>query len=291
MTMQIRATLFLLNPAMRTLAAIGLGAAIAAGMSGCHGERNDSPPRQLLPDMDDSPKFKPQTKSEFFADGRTMRPHVPGTVAFGTSSRVDDPSRADFRRDSVAFYEGIDAAAKPVKQVDGTMGPVYLAQMPIEALENFIAHQAGKGINYAGDPGQARADAMKAMIMRGKERFNIYCSACHGFKAEGGDPAKGTGGIVGRKWGYPVPSLQDAKYRDRDVFTGRDGYIFHVIRYGVKGANEDTPNKMPSYADKVNERDAWAIVAYVRTLQAAWQEGTATASATSSQGRTDGGQP
>ena len=44
------------------------GLALAGGLlSGCRGDRSDKPPRQFFPDLDDSPKFKPQTKSEFFA--------------------------------------------------------------------------------------------------------------------------------------------------------------------------------------------------------------------------------
>jgi cytochrome c553 len=41
-------------------------------------------------DMHDQPKYKPYRQSEFFADGRAMRPFVPGTVARGTL-REDTP--------------------------------------------------------------------------------------------------------------------------------------------------------------------------------------------------------
>ncbi|MEL7240373.1 MAG: hypothetical protein AAGK78_16055, partial [Planctomycetota bacterium] len=61
-----------------------LAVASAAGLlAGCRGERTDKPPRQLFPDMDDQPRFKVQRGTEFFTDGRTMRPVVEGTVPFG----------------------------------------------------------------------------------------------------------------------------------------------------------------------------------------------------------------
>ena len=109
------------------------------------------------------------------------------------------------------------------------------------------------------------------MINRGQERFNIYCSVCHGFKGEGGDPKNLKGGVVGQRWLSPVPSYHDPKYSDSKVKTGQDGYIFSVIRNGVPDT-EGKPLKMPSYADKVGELDAWAIVAYVRVLQRSWHE-------------------
>src|ERR1051326_5782606 len=62
------------------LAALGALAAISLSTAGCRDERSDEPPHQFLPDMDDSPKFKPQTETEFFADGRAMRPAVKGAV-------------------------------------------------------------------------------------------------------------------------------------------------------------------------------------------------------------------
>lgn len=208
------------------IGAIGLG--LVLGMAGCRGERSDKPPRQFFPDMDDQMKWKPQNQSEFFADGRTMRQPVAGTVAFGRTSLVSDEpwagtyasQRADLLRDDDAFYKGTAP--------DGT----YLVRMP-------------------GQP-------TRAMIERGMERFNIYCSACHGYEGDG----KGT---VGLRWSYAPATFHDPKYRDAAQNTGRDGYIFHVARNGVIGG--DGKQKMPGYAHAINEHDAWAIVSYIRALQ------------------------
>jgi mono/diheme cytochrome c family protein len=263
----------------QTLAAAGLGVLTLSGLAACQGERTDEPPHQFLPDMDDSPKFKPQTETQFFADGRAMRPHVKGTVPFGDTSREKDVSRAKYLRAVGEVWTGLDPAGKPLAEGE----PAYLKTIPGGALEQFKLGQSDHGVTFADD-----ADAMKAMITRGQERFNIYCSVCHGFKGEGSDPANFTGGIVGRRWKTPVPNFHDPKYLDKTVKTGLDGYVFTVIRNGVPDADPAKPLKMPSYADKVSEIDAWAIVSYVRTLQAAWTEQTP-AAAPSTGGAMGGG--
>jgi mono/diheme cytochrome c family protein len=251
----------------RTLAIAGLGAALAGGLAACRNERSDEPPHQFLPDMDDSPKFKPQTETEFFTDGRAMRPGVKGAVAFGNSARPEDRSRVKYLRESAELWDGIDPNGKPLAENE----PAFVARIPSAAVEEFRAVQLEHGTAFPSEP-----DAMRAMIQRGQQRFNIYCSVCHGTMGEGGDPSnlvdgKPVGGVVGQRWLTPVPSYHDPKYSDPKLKTGRDGYIFSVIRNGVPDVGEKPP-KMPSYADKVSEIDAWAIVAYIRTLQHAWKE-------------------
>lgn len=231
----------------RFILTLGLGASTALGagtLAGCRGERSDLPPRQFIPDMDDSPKFKPQTQTEFFADGRAMRPRMPGTVAFGVFSDAGSTSdqasplertaarlRTDLLKDDEAFYFG--TAGMIGSGADAK--PNYVATIP---------------------PG---VKVTQELLDRGQQRFNIYCSACHGYQGDGQ-------GTVGQQWQYLLPSFYDPKYRDPKVDQGKDGYIFHTIRYGVPGA-ADGGYKMPPYADKVNERDAWAIVAWIRVMQ------------------------
>jgi mono/diheme cytochrome c family protein len=215
---------------LRALALATALAAAAAALPACHGERSDDPPRQFLPDMDDSPKFKPQTQTEFFSDGRAMRGWVPGTVAFGYDTDAQGESRARFLKDDDAFHRGYD-------KVDEKGEPVFADSIPVPVT--------------------------RELILRGQQRFNIYCSVCHGYLGDGQ-------GNVGKMWASPVANFHDAKYLNRAQKEGKDGFVFYTIRNGVPAANPDEPTKMPSYADKVTEQDAWAIVAYVRTLQAVW---------------------
>jgi mono/diheme cytochrome c family protein len=82
---------------------------------------------------------------------------------------------------------------------------------------------------------------------RGQERFNIYCTPCHGALGYG------NGMIVQRGFRAP-PSYHIDRLRQAPV-----GHFYDVMTNGF-GA-------MPSYADKVAPPDRWAIAAYVRALQ------------------------
>ncbi len=82
---------------------------------------------------------------------------------------------------------------------------------------------------------------------RGQERFNIFCSPCHG-RAGMGD-----GMIVRRGFRRP-PTFHQDRLRTAPV-----GQLFDVITNGF-GA-------MPDYATQIPPADRWAIVAYVRALQ------------------------
>ena len=90
--------------------------------------------------------------------------------------------------------------------------------------------------------------AVDARVMaRGQERFNIYCTPCHGRTGQG------DGMIVRRGYRRP-PSLHQDRLRNAPA-----GHFFDVITNGF-GA-------MPDYAAQVRAEDRWAIVAYVRALQ------------------------
>jgi mono/diheme cytochrome c family protein len=86
-----------------------------------------------------------------------------------------------------------------------------------------------------------------AVMARGRERFNIYCSPCHGRTGQG------DGMIVRRGFRRP-PSFHQDRLRNAPV-----GQLFDVITNGF-GA-------MPDYATQIPVRDRWAIIAYLRALQ------------------------
>lgn len=92
-------------------------------------------------------------------------------------------------------------------------------------------------------------DVTPELLARGRERFDVFCSVCHG------RTGAGDGMVVQR--GYRVP----ASYHQQRLRTMPDGYFFDVITRGF--------GQMPSYATMVPVEDRWAIVAYVRALQLA----------------------
>ena len=87
----------------------------------------------------------------------------------------------------------------------------------------------------------------RADVERGQQRFNIYCSPCHGRLGNG------RGMIVARGLRQP-PSYLDQRLVDAPV-----GHFFDVMTNGY-GA-------MYSYASRVAVDDRWRIAAYIRALQ------------------------
>jgi mono/diheme cytochrome c family protein len=87
-----------------------------------------------------------------------------------------------------------------------------------------------------------------ALLERGRQRFDIYCAPCHGRFGDG------NGMIVQR--GFPRPP----SYYSDALRNAPSQHFYDVISrgYGV----------MFSYADRVEPSDRWAIVAYIRALQA-----------------------
>lgn len=89
--------------------------------------------------------------------------------------------------------------------------------------------------------------ATAALLERGRDRFNIYCSVCHGRTGE-------ANGMIAQR-GFPAPpSLHIERLRQAPP-----GHFFDVITRGY-GA-------MFSYAGRVEPKDRWAIAAYIRALQ------------------------
>jgi len=84
-------------------------------------------------------------------------------------------------------------------------------------------------------------------MARGRERFEIYCSPCHGRTGQGD-------GMVVRRGFRRPPTFHQDRLRNAPV-----GQLFDVITNGF-GA-------MPDYAAQVRAEDRWAIIAYVRALQ------------------------
>ncbi len=175
---------FLLRLVSRLLS-VCLGLVALLATSGC---------RQ---DMHNQPKFIPLRESDFYADHRSERPLVDGTVA-----------RGDVEADDLLYTGKLDGQ-------DSTVFPFTVTW---------------------------------DVMTRGQERFNIYCSPCHG------QTANGDGMVVRRGFRAP-PSFHIDRLRQAPV-----GHFFDVITNGF-GA-------MPDYRQQVPVRDRWAIIAYVRALQA-----------------------
>ena len=85
------------------------------------------------------------------------------------------------------------------------------------------------------------------LVQRGRERYDVFCSPCHGYTGDG------DGMIVQRGFRHP-PSLHDDRLK-----TSPAGHFFDVITNGF--------GVMYPYGYRVPPRDRWAIIAYIRALQ------------------------
>ncbi|MDF1746470.1 MAG: cytochrome c, partial [Gimesia sp.] len=92
------------------------------------------------------------------------------------------------------------------------------------------------------------------MMARGKERFRIYCSVCHGLSGDGdGLVSLRAMELLQGTWVKP------ASYHTDNVRKLPIGRLFHTISNGVR--------KMPGYSAQIPPEDRWAIVLYLKALQ------------------------
>jgi mono/diheme cytochrome c family protein len=96
----------------------------------------------------------------------------------------------------------------------------------------------------------ARKGGMEAMLVRGRDRYNIYCVPCHD------GTGSGRGMVVRRSdnAAFAPPTFHDDRIRHIP-----DGQLFATISNGIRN--------MPAYYAQIPVDDRWAIVAYVRALQ------------------------
>ena len=105
---------------------------------------------------------------------------------------------------------------------------------------------------FTGKDGAAEVDALPFALTadvldRGEQRFNIYCTPCHG-------PTGRADGMVVRRGYRQPPSFHIDRLRQVPI-----GHFYDVMTNGF-GA-------MPDYKAQIAPRDRWAIAAYVRALQ------------------------
>lgn len=166
--------------------------------------KKTEPRIHIIPDMDNQPKVKAQSRFMLFADRRGMRPPVEGTVARG--SLIGNPSL----------------------ELGKTADDAWVETIPV--------------------------DVSMSLLERGRQRYDIFCSPCHGLSGYGdGMVARRADQLQEGTW-TPPTSFHTDLIRERPA-----GHIYNTIANGIRN--------MPAYGSQIPVDDRWAIVAYVRALQ------------------------
>lgn len=156
----------------------------------------------------------------------------------GCRQDMHDQPKYKYLRSSEFFTDG--RSARPA--VENTVARGQLREDTV-FYTGMISTPAGMS-----PVGEFPFEVTRQVIDRGQERFNIYCSPCHG------QTGSGNGIIVQRGFKQP-PSYHIDRLRQIGV-----GHFYDVITNGY-GA-------MWNYAAQIEPRDRWAIAAYIRVLQA-----------------------
>jgi mono/diheme cytochrome c family protein len=105
-------------------------------------------------------------------------------------------------------------------------------------------------------PAQIKEQLGVEALERGRERYDIFCSVCHGLTG------KGDGMVVLR--GYPAAK----NLHDPGMDLMPPGYFYQIITHGR--------GNMQGYADQISVEDRWLIAAYIKALQLSQNAVTAT---------------
>ena len=189
-----------------------LGCVLLVSILGFRGRTFTKPPMDVVP--------------EWLFPGMKYQPKL--------VQQVPNPFFADGRSDRVPPEHTIASSFGPAGQALRDDDFLYLGKAP-------------DGSFARGFPPSLTVN--RAFLERGRDRFTVYCSPCHG--------AVGDGNGVTKKYGMiATPSYHDDRLRKM-----AEGEIFNTITNG-KG-------QMNPYADKLKASDRWAVIAYVRALQRA----------------------
>ena len=169
--------------------------------------------------------MKPYRSTTFFTDGLSSRKPVEGTVARG------------YLMTDTAFFTGKKLAKSELAD------PPQAGPGPRDGAGPALQGAAA----YPDDVEVFPLTITKEIVVRGKERYEIFCSACHG-------PTGNGDGMIVRRGFRRAASFNDDRLRQAPV-----GHYFDAITNGW--------GVMPSYATQIPAEDRWAIIAYVRALQ------------------------
>lgn len=131
--------------------------------------------------------------------------------------------------------------------------PIPIGSVPYDptaATGNYATGEGVKVVPVSELMRRINANSLKNVLLRGEERFNVFCSPCHGRVGDGR-------GMIAQR-GLDLVT-QPRNFHSARILESTDGHIFKVITNGYRN--------MFSYGDRVPVDDRWCIVAYIRALE------------------------
>jgi len=136
----------------------------------------------------------------------------------------------------------VSSACEPAMNHEGRLHADSMLQNSVPSVSSV-----DDTVDRSWSPKSTRLVRNKLTLKHGQNRFNIYCTPCHG------DDGAGNGMIV--QHGF----LNPPSFHSEEVRRKSDDFYFGVISNGY-GA-------MFSYADRLSVNDRWAVIDYIRALQ------------------------
>ena len=215
-------------------------------------------------DMQDQPKLKYYRQSDFFNNQMGSRPLVEGTVPRGYLR--EDKALYTGKKDGAALSPNTLSSSGGKQQTqDGTNGQLAPAQT---ANSTGAAAATTAAATYPDAVTDFPLPVTQDLINRGEERYRVFCIVCHGPNGNGD-------GMIVRRGFSPPPSYHTDQLRGAPV-----GHFYDVITNGW--------GRMNGYAAQVPVYDRWAIVSYIRALQAAQNPDVVNPGATQQNQKTSG---
>ena len=262
----------------------------------------DTPRIHPVGDMDWQPKFKPQERNTFFADGRAMRPQVPGTIARGELD-LDDALNRGLARPAAVAAAGDDDRGRAAADA---------ALLSFAAWTRRQDGEPGDAVpdgNEGGEAGASVAGESPRQYGTGNEATDASGGG-EGTPTDGGadgnvEPGRQPGAEAGEDrdftTGLPIEPTMEAVRRGQLSFNiycspchGVGGFGNGLVNLRAQQLKQPTwlqpsdlhakmtrerPNgylydaitngvrKMPAYGTQIELADRWAIVLYIRALQ------------------------
>lgn len=189
---------------------------VVVSILGFRGDKSRKEPLYLFPDMDRQTKYFAQGENSFFENGMDDRLPPMNSVSRGNALDRKGVFSADYSADrlrNVPLLTGRDEAGE------------WVSEFPID-----ISHQT---------------------IEFGREKYDIFCSVCHGRAGDGNGAVRN----------FDAPTLAPANLLSDLYINQSEGEIYNTVSYGK--------NTMMGYADKLSPEERWAVILYVRALQRA----------------------